>query len=156
VRCIDANCQAGRPAHGCHHTKGAALGKIAWWLLKWWSVESLFDVNSMKVETGTDTWVTMVTGLFTVPRVFLQVDGEWVACLHACLHEIIPQKREEIQIHYNIDDIFANVRHYSFLTFMCEVFLSTCVSVYHMCAVPTEARRGHQIPWNCSRLWSMI
>jgi hypothetical protein len=94
----------------------------------------------------------MVTGLFTVPRVFLQVDGEWVACLHACLHEIIPQKREEIQIHYNIDDIFANVRHYSFLTFMCEVFLSTCVSVYHMCAVPTEARRGHQIPWNCSRL----
>ena len=86
----------------------------------------------------------MVTGLFTVPRVFLQVDGEWVACLHACLHEIIPQKREEIQIHYNIDDIFANVRHYSFLTFMCEVFLSTCVSVYYI-VLSMEIRRKCQM-----------
>ena len=28
--------------------------------------------------------------------------------------------------------------------------------VYHVCAVPKEARRGHQIPWSYRQLWGAM
>jgi hypothetical protein len=31
---------------------------------------------------------------------------------------------------------------------MCKGILPLCMSVHHVHAVPAEARRGHQIPWN--------
>lgn len=31
---------------------------------------------------------------------------------------------------------------------MCMINLLACMSMYYMHAVFTEARRGHQIPWN--------
>jgi hypothetical protein len=30
---------------------------------------------------------------------------------------------------------------------ICMGVLSTCMSVYHVCPVPTKARIGHWIPW---------
>lgn len=36
------------------------------------------------------------------------------------------------------------------LKFYLYVCLPTCVSVYHMCVVPMEARKGHLIFWNWS------
>jgi hypothetical protein len=35
---------------------------------------------------------------------------------------------------------------------MCMSLLPTFMFVHHMCAVPTEARRGHQLPWSKNQL----
>jgi hypothetical protein len=39
------------------------------------------------------------------------------------------------------------------LLFTCVDVLSACLSVYPVHAVPTEARRGHRIPWDWSYRW---
>ena len=36
------------------------------------------------------------------------------------------------------------------IVFLYMECLPVCMSVHHMHAVPMEARRGHQIPWNWS------
>lgn len=30
------------------------------------------------------------------------------------------------------------------------MYVGACMSVYHVCTVPKETRRGHQIPWDWS------
>lgn len=40
---------------------------------------------------------------------------------------------------------------YAFFFILCMFYLNACV--YHVCAVPFEARRGRQILWNWSHRW---
>lgn len=56
----------------------------------------------------------------------------WLVCLLASL------------VNININIIFLM---YVCMYYVCNVLLA-CMPVHHVCVVPSEAERGHCIPWN--------
>lgn len=41
-----------------------------------------------------------------------------------------------------------NAHNKIYIGFMCMGFLSTCMPVHNLNAVPSEARRRHLVPWD--------
>lgn len=74
-------------------------------------------------------------------------------CMHECVCVHMLSCRSEgkpltcLSFNFLLKDLFSSILH---------VYLSACMSVYHMCAWCSgksgdlEARKGFQIPWNWS------